>query len=76
MVANETTCTELLATLKRFNRGVRSVTIECGTIVVRVGTAKWAKSVAVDLLRSRACKSVKIHPNHERHCYEVNAVPA
>lgn len=75
-MTNDQICTELLATLKRFNRGVRSVTIECGNIIVRVASVKAAKGVAVDMLRSRSCKSVTMHANHERNCYEVNCTPA
>ena len=55
--------TELKATLSKFNKGIKDVTIEYGIVCVHVGSERTAFNVKLDLLRSRAFRSVNIIPN-------------
>lgn len=71
-----TTAAELFELLKKFNRGVRGVEIKYGIIEVSVSSAKAATGVTVDLLRSRAFKSVKAVPNQVSRGFLVHAIPA
>jgi hypothetical protein len=54
---------EIKSTLSQFNKGIKNVTIEDGIVCVNVASQKTAFSVQLDLLRSRAFRSVKVVAN-------------
>jgi hypothetical protein len=53
-----TTAIELKALLQKFNKGVKDVVIDQDIISVRVSSKRAAYGVTLDLLRTRAFRSV------------------
>lgn len=68
-----TTATELKILLQKFNKGVKDVVIDHGIVVVRVSSKRAAYGVTLDLLRSRAFRSVTTTVGQH---IAVQAVPA
>lgn len=71
------TALELKTLLQRFNRGVKDVAIEYGIFCIYVTSDRAASGVTLDLLRTRAFKSVKAIPNAKAgKGFIVHAIPA
>jgi len=67
--------TEMKNLLREFNKGVRGVKIASGIMCVYVSSAKAAFGVTLDLLRSRAFRSVTTTPNNQAgHGFIVHAI--
>lgn len=71
-----TTAEELKTLLKKFNKGVKSVTIDQGMACVYVSSMRSAHGVTLDLLRSRAFQSVQKTENKVDGGFIVHAIPA
>jgi hypothetical protein len=67
--------TELKNLLSTRIRGIKKVTNEYGFICVYTGSARAAKAVHLDLLRSRGFSSVRATENHRDGGFVVSALP-
>lgn len=67
---------DLLTELNKFNRGILGLTIEYGIVAIRTKSQKCVQGVTVDLLRSRAFKSVNAIVSGDKSCYLIHAIPA
>lgn len=66
---------ELKDMMSKFNKGIKSVTIEGGIICVQVSSARAAYGVKLDLLRSGGFRSVTTTTNeHTGKGFIVHAV--
>lgn len=70
------TANEMKLTLQQFNKGVKSVVLEQGVFCVYVSSARAAYGVTLDLLRSRAFRSVTKTENCAGKGFIVHAIPA
>lgn len=75
-VQNAALAAEMKATLRKFNKGVRDVTIEYGIFCVHVTTRRALAGVMLDLARARAFRTVTPVENLRDGGFIINAVPA
>lgn len=66
---------ELESLLRKYNRGVAKVVVEYGIVCVYTKSQKSTIGVTIDLLRSRAFRSVKSTANNIDGGFIVHAVP-
>ena len=75
-VQNAAVAAEMKATLRKFNKGVRDVTIEYGIFCVYVTSKRAVAGVMTDLIRARAFRTVTPLVNARDGGFIISAVPA